>query len=84
MDKILIEVFFPAVGKTFDVEIPAKLRLQEITELVSRMFGELESEQYRVGKGMAVLCSRKTGAVFNAGSTPEELGWKNGEQLIFL
>lgn len=84
MDKILVEVYFPAVGKNFDVEMPVKLRIKEITELVSRMFGELEAERYRVGKEMAVLCSRKNGAVFNAGSTPEELGWKNGEQLMFL
>ena len=84
MDKILVEVFFPAAEKTYQAELPLDLRLQEVTRLLSKMLEELEPGRYCSGGETALLCDRATGGIFNAACTPRELGWQNGDQLLLI
>ena len=80
MDKLLVEVFVPAAGKRYEVQIPQDLRLYEIGRILAKLFEGEEPGSYR--EGDAALCDRG-GAIYNASCTPRELGWQNGEQLLF-
>lgn len=83
MSKVLIEVYNPASGKTYDVLIPLESKLYEVSYLLSNTISELSEGYYRV-TDQSILCNRKTGELYDINSTIEELGFKNGEKLMLL
>ena len=82
-DHILVDIFFPAAGKAYEVRVPRDLRIHELTRLVSKLFEEMEPGSYSAD-GTAVLCDRKSGNIFRSTLTPREAGWENGTQLLFI
>ncbi|MDR0381654.1 MAG: EsaB/YukD family protein [Oscillospiraceae bacterium] len=83
MNKLLIEVYLPAAGRSFDVFIPSGLPLREVTALVSKALSEL-SEGLFVANESTVLCDRRTGDILDARMTAEEAGLYNGAGLMLI
>ena len=83
MSKVLVEVYNPASGKTFDALIPQKSKLYEVTQLLSNIVSEL-SEGYYLVTDQSILCSRTTGEQYDINQTIEQLGFKHGQKLMLL
>lgn len=83
MDELLVEVYLPAAGKTYDVEIPYTAKLSTVTNLIANALEELSEGQY-INDGKAILTNRDTGDIFNINLSAYELGLINGSRLILI
>lgn len=83
MAKLLIEIFVPASNQTFDVWIPEKSKLHEVTFLLASTMSELSHGSF-LATDKAVLCERNSGEVLNINLSMEELGMIHGSKLMLL
>ncbi|MCD1257392.1 methyltransferase [Paenibacillus athensensis] len=83
MDKIMIELFVPAVNQHYDVFIPLYGKLYEIEQLLTRAIVDL-SEGYFAAAADTVLCDRVSGSVLDVKLTAQEAGLQNGSKLLLL
>lgn len=83
MEKILIEVFVPAIEKTFDVYIPPTLKMHEVEMLLSSAISELSSGYFAKSPD-TVLCERKNGIIIDINKSASELGLQNGSNLMLI
>ena len=82
-NKVLVEIFVPASGESFDVRIPLDIKMYEALQLVSSALNELSNGKYRA-TGQAVLCDAKTGIIYNINMEVAELGIHNGSRLLLI
>jgi hypothetical protein len=83
MDKILVEIYLPSVNKNYDVYIPVKSKLYEISTLLARAFNELSGDYFSAAED-TVICDRVTGMILNINMSAEGLGLRNGSKLMFI
>jgi hypothetical protein len=83
MNKVLVEIFLPASGKTFDVYIPLESQMSEVLSLVSSLLSDLSDGTYKAG-GTEVLCDAATGIIYNINMAVAELGIQNGSKLMLI
>ena len=83
MDKVLIDIFLPAINRSFEVYIPLDSKFYEITPLVSKMLSELSNGLFISGDD-SILYERKTGNILNINMSAKELKLKNGSKLMLL
>ncbi|MGL5152195.1 MAG: methyltransferase [Clostridium sp.] len=83
MEKILIEVYLPAVGESFEVYIPLDSNFYDVTLLVSQALSELSNGLFK-WRDDCVLCHRESGKVFNINLSARELGLINGSKLMLI
>ncbi len=83
MNKIMVEVYLPAAGKSYDVRIPVFRRIGEIIPLLEVGMAELEPG-YFIPSGNSVLCDRETGVILNVNLTVDETGILNGTRLMLI
>ena len=82
MDKVLIDIFLPAINRSFEVYIPLDSKFYEITPLVSKMLSELSNGLFISGD--SILYERKTGNILNINMSARQLNIKNGDNLMLL
>lgn len=83
MEKILVEVFLPSAGRSYDVYIPLSSPVSEVVLLVSKLLSELSNGYFKADKN-TVLCDAQTGNVLNINTTVFESGLKNGSRLMLI
>ena len=83
MDKVLIDIFLPAINRSFEVYIPLDSKFYEITPLVSKMLSELSNGLFISGDD-SILYERKTGNILNINMSARQLNFKNGDNLMLL
>ena len=83
MDKVLIDIFLPAINRSFEVYIPLDSKFYEITPLVSKMLSELSNGLFISGDD-SILYERKTGNILNINMSASQLNIKNGDNLMLL
>lgn len=83
MDKILVDIYVPAIDKNYDVYIPFKSKFYEVVRLIMHMVEEL-SENYFIGQDDSIICDRVSGAIYNINMSSAELGLKNGSKLMLI
>ena len=83
MDKVLIDIFLPAINRSFEVYIPLDSQFYEITPLVSKMLSELSNGLFISGDD-SILYERKTGNILNINMSARQLNIKNGDNLMLL
>lgn len=83
MDKVLIDIFLPAINRSFEVYIPLDSKFYEITPLVSKMLSELSNGLFILGDD-SILYERKTGNILNINMSARQLNIKNGDNLMLL
>lgn len=83
MDKVLVEIFVPAAGRSFDVFIPQTSRMSEVVALASKILSELSNGKYQADPS-AILCDAKSGNIFNINLSVYELEIKNGSKLMLI
>ena len=83
MDRILVEIYLPALGRAYDVYIPLAMRLHEVRKLLNHALGELSGGTVS-GNSETILCDRETGMPFDINSSALELNLKNGSRLMLI
>ena len=83
MNKIMIELYLPATGVSYDVRIPEEKRIGEIIPLLEACMSEL-AEGYYVPNANSLLCDRTTGVVLDINLTANEMGILNGTKLMLI
>ena len=83
MDKVLIDIFLPAINRSFEVYIPLDSKFYEITPLVSKMLRDLSNGLFISGDD-SILYERKTGNILNINMSARQLNIKNGDNLMLL
>lgn len=82
MDRILIELYIPAVGQVYDVFIPLSSKTHEILFLISETVKDLTDGRYLPTQDTA-LCS-DNGKILNINMSISEHGLKNGSKLMLI
>jgi hypothetical protein len=83
MNKVLVEIFLPAAGKSFDVYLPLESQMSEVVLLVSALLSDLSDGKYKANDN-AVLCDAATGIIYNINMAIAELGIKHGSKLMLI
>jgi hypothetical protein len=83
MERVLVEVFLPAAGSSYDIYIPLDSRMSEVLILVSKVIEDLSKGKYKITEE-TVLCDRASGIIFNINLSVAELGIKNGSKLMLI
>lgn len=83
MDKILVEVYVPVAGMSYDVFIPRQSMFYEVQELIEKSVREWVADVFIIWEDTA-LCFRDTGEIVNINVSVEELGLKNGSKLMLI
>jgi len=82
MDKILIELYVPAMGAVYDVFIPRKSKTHDVLFLLSETVEELTEGRYLPTQDV-VLC-RENGEILNINMSIAEHGLLNGSMLMLI
>lgn len=83
MSKLMVELYLPAAGRSYDVRIPAGSRIGEIIPLLEGCMAELAAGYFIPGAD-SILCEQETGMVLNVNLTVEESGILNGTKLMLI
>lgn len=83
MDKILIEVYVPTLGKSFDMFVPLVSPMYEVLELIKKAVTEMADGLY-VANDSTALCNRYDGTIININLSVYELGLHNGSKLMLI
>lgn len=82
-NKILVEVYVPAIGETFDVYIPLDVRTADAVKMVSSALSDMSNNKFKASDE-TVLCDAKTGIILNINTEVAELNLQNGSQLLLI
>lgn len=83
MSRILIEVYLPAALQSYDVRIPADMKLSEAAPLIASALSQLSGYLYCSDEA-SMLCDRETGEILNINMSAWELGLRNGSRLMLI
>jgi uncharacterized ubiquitin-like protein YukD len=82
MEKVLVTLVVPSLGKKYDVLLPVFLTVSEIVPLLTEALVDLTGKSY-VTSGNEFLCSSEKQIIFNQSYTINECGIQNGD-MIYL
>lgn len=83
MNRIKVEVYLPAIMKSFDVQLPADLQLSKAIPLLAQALSQLSGTSY-VPDATPLLCERDSGGILNINMTAWNLGLRNGSRLMLI
>lgn len=83
MEKVLVEIFVPVLGKTFDIFVPLELQMCEVLELIKKAVSEMSEGRFVVNDS-TLICNRKDGTILNINLSVYRLGIKNGSKLMLI
>jgi len=83
VDKILVEVYVPVIGESFDVYIPVTSKLHEVETLLTAALSELTEGRFHPAPD-TVLCDKLSGQPLDINSSAMELGLLNGARLMLI
>jgi len=82
MDKLLIEVYVPALGNTFDVFIPHNAKVYELQPLLTTAVVQIAGGLFVPND--AALCHGDTGAIYNNSMSVQDMKLVNGSRLMLI
>ena len=83
MERMLVEVYIPAIEESYDIFVPQNCMVYELLILISETISNLSSQRYVYNKD-SMLCYRSNGAIMDINATAEEAGIINGLQLMLI
>lgn len=82
MNKLLVEIYLPAIAHTYDVFIPYDAKIYELNPLIAGAAEKLSDGLFVSND--AVLCDGESGAILNINLTVEDLKLQNGSKLMLV
>lgn len=83
MKKYLVDVYLPAIGKHYDVNLPAGKRISEATQLLIKLAESLSGGSF-IGSRDSMLVYAINGEPLNENSTVYDAGIRNATKLILI
>ena len=83
MNKVMVQLYIPVTGTSYDILLPRTLSVNQAAKLVSEFFTGVTGGAYMPGED-AVLCSMEDGKIYNVNSSVESLNLKNGSKLMLI
>ncbi len=83
MDKVMVEVYVPILGRTFDMLLPLHSKMSEVLGLVIKAVTEMSNGQF-ISNETTTLSRRTDGAILNINLSVYELGICNGSKLMLV
>ena len=83
MDHILITLYVPAIGLSYDIKIPVSLPIMDITQLLAQAVENLSNGEY-VSSDSEILCLKNKEMILLNDQTPQEYGIQNGDELMMM
>lgn len=81
--KLLVEVWLPAAQRSFDMRIPADVRMGTVNSLAASLAADLSGGSYRA-TGASVLVNAENGKIYDINMNASEQDIKNGTKLILI
>ncbi len=81
MDKILIELYVPAIGEKFDLFVPDFLKIRTLRHLLSEAVKELSDNRY-ASSGEEILCDYIAFVIFSEDKCLKDYKVQNGSKLM--
>ena len=83
MNKVLVNVFFPATDEKYDVWIPLNKTIFSVISLITKGSSELNNGIYH-NKIFPIMYNKFTGEYYNYNSIVQDTNIKNGTELILI
>ena len=83
MTKIIVQVYLPATGQTYDVRLPEDMYVHDAAEVLGDVFADAARGLYCKGD-VNILCFRDLGESLPRDKTLKELGVCNRSKLMFI
>lgn len=83
MDKVLITVYVPSLGKNYELLVPIVLPLHEVISYISTAIEQFSEGQYH-SSHKEILCTKEDGKILNMNYSIYELKIQNGTTLILI
>lgn len=81
--KILVEIYFPAAFRSFDVYIPDDVSFHRIVTMLKKVSERLTDGLFSPSDS-SVICDMESGAILDINQTARELCLHNGSRLMFI
>ncbi len=82
MNKIILMIIVPALGKEYEMKVPRQLKVKQLTDALSAFFENADIGSFYPKE--AVLCDAASGRNYNSNAFIEQLGLKNGDKMLFI
>ena len=83
MNKIIVQVYLPANGRTYDVRLPEDMYVRDAADVLGDIFSDTAKGFFCKGD-VNILCFRDAGESLPQDKTLKELGICNRSQLMFV
>lgn len=83
MEKLLLAIEVPSVGKSFDALVPRFMTVEQLRQLLYQPLAELTNGAY-IPSGEEILCSREDRRVLPVNVELEKLGINMGDHLVLF
>lgn len=83
MNRLLVDIYIPVIFKSYQMFIPANVKMRKLMPLIESIVQELSYDAYMPSKS-SVLCRRDNGSIVNSNATAEQAGIINGTGLILI
>ena len=81
---ILVDVYVPAVGNTYDFQLEENEKISTIIEEVAELIGQKEHSQIVGNMNEFMLCSRERNTILAKSLTLSDQGICTGSSLILV
>lgn len=82
-DKIIVDVFVPALDKSYITKLPLISKVSDVTQSLSKMIMDMPDNYYKTDDN-AVLCFKDSGTIININLSVYEAGLSNGVKLMLI
>lgn len=82
-DKILLELYVPALFRSYDIFVTQDLKIHEVIALLTEVVNEISLGQYRVNE-QSIICERSTGNILDINLSVRKLKLENGAHLMLI
>ena len=83
MNKILVEIYVPAIGEHFDIFVPVDVPIRDVTKVITDGVVEVTNERY-VASQCEQLCLNEPVGLLDPLRTLEDYGVKIGMKLYLV
>lgn len=83
MNKVLIKLYVPKIGKEYDIWIPLNRSIYSVIKLLVKAIKELTNDEYNPSK-LPILYNKKTAKEYDINSTIEDSQIESGMELILI
>jgi hypothetical protein len=83
MNKIIVEVYLPANGETYDIRVPDDMYIRDVADILGDLFSDVAKGMY-CKSDINILCLRDKGESVPQDKTLNELNICNRTKLMFV